>query len=221
MSANSGFLTSTIGKKYFMAATAIVWSLFVMVHMLGNLLIFVGAEEYNKYSHALTANPAIYLIEAFLVTVLLLHAFTGFSLVIRNLRTKPKFYSVTPIREKSASIASRTMIYTGSLVLAFIIWHLITFKWGAEYFVTYNGVQMRDIFTLVIEKFKNPYYVGAYCIIMILIGMHLFHGVQSIFQSLGISHPRYNKFIKIFGYTYAVIVSAGFFSQPLYVFLAR
>jgi succinate dehydrogenase / fumarate reductase, cytochrome b subunit len=221
MSANSGFLTSTIGKKYFMAITAIVWSLFVMGHMLGNLLIFVGAEAYNKYSHALTSNPAIYLIEAFLVAVLLFHAFTGLSLAIRNARTKPKFYSVTPVKEKSAPISSRTMIYTGTIVLAFIIWHLINFKWGPEYFVTYDGIQMRDIFKLIVEKFHDPVYVGAYCIVMILIGMHLYHGVQSIFQSLGISHPRYNKFFKYFGYTYAVIVSAGFFSQPLYVFLAR
>ncbi|WP_148698480.1 succinate dehydrogenase cytochrome b subunit [Silvanigrella aquatica] len=221
MPANSGFLTSTIGKKYFMAITAIVWSLFVMVHMIGNLLIFIGAEAYNKYSHALTSNPAIYLIEAFLVGILLLHAFTGFSLVIRNARTKPKFYAVTPVKEKSASITSRTMIYTGSIVLAFVIFHLITFKWGPEYFVTYDGIQMRDIYKLVVEKFHDPVYVGGYCVVMVLIGMHLYHGVQSIFQSLGISHPRYNKFLKYFGYTYAVIVSAGFFSQPLYIFLAR
>ena len=221
MSANSGFLTSTIGKKYFMAITAIVWSLFVMVHMLGNLLIFIGAEAYNKYAHALTANPAIYIIEACLLGVLLIHAFTGISLVIRNSRSKPKFYSVTPVKEKSASITSRTMIYTGSIVLAFVIWHLITFKFGPTYLVTYDGVQMRDLFKLVLEKFQDPVYVASYCIIMVLIGMHLYHGVQSIFQTLGISHPRYNKFFKYFGYTYAVIVSAGFFSQPLFVFLAR
>ncbi|MGY3802725.1 succinate dehydrogenase cytochrome b subunit [Pigmentibacter ruber] len=221
MSANSGFLTSSIGKKYFMALTATVWSLFVMVHMLGNILIFVSAEAYNKYSHALTSNPVIYLAELFLVLVLLIHAFTGFTLFIRNRSTKPKFYSVTPVRVKSASISSRTMIYTGTIILAFIIWHLITFKWGEMYFVTYDGIQMRDIYKLVVEKFKDPFYVASYSVIMILIGVHLYHGVQSIFQSLGISHPRYNKFFKYFGYTYAVVVAAGFFSQPIYVFLAR
>lgn len=221
MSANSGFLTSTIGKKYFMAITAVIWSMFVMVHMLGNLLIFVSDKAYNRYAHILTGNPAIYLIEAFLIAVLLLHAFTGFSLVIRNARIKPKFYSVTPIREKSATIASRSMIYTGSIVLAFLIWHLITFKYGPLYVVTYDGVEMRDLFKLVVEKFQDPLYVGSYCLIMVLVGLHLYHGVQSIFQTLGISHPRYNKFFKYFGYTYAVVVSAGFISQPLFVFLAR
>jgi succinate dehydrogenase / fumarate reductase cytochrome b subunit len=221
MSANSGFLTSSIGKKYFMALTAMIWSLFVMVHMLANLLIFFSGEAYNKYSHSLTSNPAIYLAEAFLVFVLLYHAFTGISLAIRNARTKPKYYSVSPVKEKNSSIASRTMIYTGTIILAFVIWHLITFKFGPEYFITYNGVEMRDMFKLVNEKFQEPWYVVSYCIIMVLVGMHLYHGVQSIFQSLGISHPRYNKFFKYFGYTYAVVVSAGFFSQPLYVFFAR
>jgi succinate dehydrogenase / fumarate reductase cytochrome b subunit len=221
MSANSGFLTSTIGKKYFMALTAIVWSLFVMAHMIGNMLIFVGAEAYNKYSHALISNPAIYLIEAFLIFVLVYHVFTGFTLAVRNSIAKPKFYSVSPVKEKSASITSRSMIYTGSITFAFIIWHLITFKWGPKYFVTYDGIEMRDIFKLIIEKFHDPIYVAGYCFVMILIGMHLFHGVQSIFQTLGISHPRYNKFFKYFGYTYAIIVAAGFFSQPLYVFFAR
>jgi succinate dehydrogenase / fumarate reductase, cytochrome b subunit len=221
MSANSGFLTSTIGKKYLMAVTAVVWALFVMVHMLGNMLIFVGAEAYNKYSHALISNPIIYVLEAFLTAVLLYHAVTGITLYVRNSRTKPKFYAVTPVRVKSASIASRTMVYTGSIILAFVIWHLITFKWGPVYTVTYNGVEMRDIFKLVIEKFQEPFYVAGYTVVMVLIGMHLYHGVQSIFQSLGISHPRYNKFIKCFGYTYAVVVALGFISQPLYIFLAR
>ncbi|RDB37228.1 succinate dehydrogenase cytochrome b subunit [Spirobacillus cienkowskii] len=221
MSANSGFLTSTIGKKYFMALTAIIWSLFVMAHMIGNMLIFVGAEAYNKYSHALISNPAIYLIEAFLIFVLVYHIFTGFTLAVRNSIAKPKFYSVSPVKEKSASITSRSMIYTGSITLAFIIWHLITFKWGPKYSVTYDGTEMRDIFKLIVEKFHDPIYVAGYCFVMILIGMHLFHGVQSIFQTLGISHPRYNKFFKYFGYTYAIIVAAGFFSQPLYVFFAR
>ncbi len=221
MSANSGFLTSSIGKKYFMAITATVWSLFVMVHMLANILIFISAEAYNKYSHVLTSNPVIYVAELFLVVVILVHAFTGFTLFLRNRSTKPRFYAATPIREKSASISSRTMIYTGTIILAFIIWHLITFKWGPMYYVTYDGVQMRDMFKLVEEKFKDPAYVASYCFIMVLVGLHLYHGVQSIFQSLGISHPRYNKFFKYFGYTYAVVVAAGFFSQPIYVFLSR
>jgi succinate dehydrogenase / fumarate reductase cytochrome b subunit len=128
---------------------------------------------------------------------------------------------VEAIREKSAAISSRTMAYTGSIILAFIIWHLITFKFGPQYTAIYNGVEVRDIYRLVIEKFHDLTYVSLYCLVMILIGMHLFHGVKSIFQTLGVNHPRYNTFFQYFGYSYAIVVAAGFFSQPIYVYLMR
>lgn len=217
----SGFLTSTIGKKYLVAVTAIFWSLFVMVHMLGNMLIFIGAEAYNKYAHALTSNPFIYVAETVLLILLLIHIFVALGLKARNLRTKPSLYAVSPMREKSAAISSRSMAYTGSAILAFIIWHLITFKYGAQYYISYEGVEVRDLYKLVFEKFADPIYVSLYCVAMILIGVHLYHGVKSIFQSLGINHPRYNKFFRYFGYTYAIIVALGFFSQPIYVYLMR
>jgi len=220
-SAGGGFLTSTIGRKYLVAVTAIVWSLFVMAHMFGNMLIFLGAKAYNSYSHALISNPLIYVIETVLVALLLLHVFIALGLKLRNLKTKPSRYAVTPLREKSTSIASRTMAYTGSAMLAFIIWHLITFKFGNMYYAVYDGVQMRDLYTLVFEKFSSPTYVILYSISMILIGFHLWHGVNSIFQTLGFRHPRYINFVKYFGYSYSVIVSLGFLSQPLYVYLAR
>ena len=217
----SGFLTSTIGKKYLIAVTAIFWCLFVMVHMLGNMLIFIGPDAYNKYSHALTSNPFIYVAEAILVVLILVHIFLALGLKLRNFRTKPSLYAVRPIREKSAAISSRTMAYTGTIILAFIIWHLITFKYGPQYYVMYQGVEIRDLYRLVFEKFHDPVYVILYCVVMILIGTHLFHGVKSIFQSLGINHPRYNSFLKCFGYVYAIVVAAGFFSQPIYVYLMR
>lgn len=216
-----GFLTSTIGKKYLVAVTAIFWCLFVMVHMIGNMLIFVGAEAYNKYAHALTSNPLIYFAEAILLILILVHIFLALGLKLRNFRTKPSLYAVSPIREKSAAISSRTMAYSGTLILAFIIWHLITFKYGMQYFTLYNGVEVRDLYRLVFEKFHDPIYVALYSIVMILIGVHLFHGVKSIFQTLGINHPRYNAFFRYFGYTYAVVVAAGFISQPIFVYIMR
>ena len=217
----SCFLSSTIGKKYLMAITAIFWSLFVMAHMLGNMLIFLGAETYNKYSHTLTSNPFIYVAEAVLLLLLLIHIFTGFNLKTRNWYAKPTPYAVSPVTQKAAPMSAKTMIYTGTVILAFIIWHLITFKFGQVYMLTYQNTEMRDLYRLVIEKFHEPFYVFSYCIVMLLIGVHLFHGIKSIFQSLGVNHPRYNCFIKYFGYTYALVVALGFFSQPLYVFLVR
>lgn len=221
MTASTSFLSSTIGRKYIVAVTALFWSLFVMIHMLGNLLIFAGPEIFNRYSHSLTSNPLIYVAESLLAILLIAHAAYALSLKFRNIRTKPSLYAVSPSQEKSASLSSKTMAYTGSAILAFVIWHLSTFKFGPQYMTEYDGLQMRDLFRLVVEKFHNPYYVSSYCFVMIIIGFHLFHGVKSIFQSLGINHPRYNSFFKYFGYLYSFVVAGGFFAQPLYVFFMR
>lgn len=215
---SKSYLASTLGRKYLVGITGIAWALFVMMHMLSNLLVFVGAEIYNKYSHALTSNPFIYLAETVLVVFILIHATYALSLRIRNWRTNPIAYAVAPVKEKSASVSSRTMAYTGLAILGFLIWHVATFKFGPEYFITYDGVQMRDLYTLVIDAFHNPLYALLYSISMVLVGVHLFHGVQSSFQTFGIMHPRYNTFIKYFGHTYAVIVAVGFFALPVYVY---
>ena len=225
MSAATGtmrYLTSSVGRKYLMAITGLVWSGFVLTHMLANLLIIFSAEAYNKYAHALTSNPLIYLAEAALVLTLLLHAADGMSLWWRNQRTKPSQYAVTPKRVKGASLASKSMIYTGSIMLVFLVLHLITFKFGTNYTVSYDGVEMRDLHRLVLEVFRIPAYVAWYFVCMVLVGVHLFHGFASSFQTLGINHPRYNPLIKGVGYFYGFGIAAGFIAQPLYVyFLAR
>ncbi len=218
MSASHSYLLSTIGRKYMMALTAIVWSLFVFVHMAGNMFIFAGAQAYNEYSYKLTSNPFIYLIEIFLLLFVLVHAITGISLKLRNLKSKPKYYNVQPTKNKNSTITSRTMIYTGFIILAFLIWHLATFKFGPNYSVVYSGIQMRNIYQLILEKFHDPIYMVTYCFIMVFVGMHLKHGVSSIFQTLGYNHPRYNLFFKFFGHLYATVVTLGFISQPIYVY---
>lgn len=212
------YLRSSIGKKTLMGLTGLAWSGFVMTHMLANLLIIFSPEAYNKYSHALITNPFIYLAEAGLVLTLLAHAFTGMKLAAENKSARPEGYAVKPSGEKAASVASSTMIYTGSLLLAFVVYHLITFKFGPYYTVTYDGVEMRDLYRLVIEVFQSPLYVFGYVICMFLVGLHLSHGFQSSFQSLGFRHPKYTPAIKVFGTIYSVIVAAGFIVQPLYVF---
>lgn len=204
-----------------MALTGMAWSLFVLSHMLGNLLIFVSAEAYNRYSHALITNPLLYIAEGGLVFTLAVHVYNGVKLTLHNRAAKPMQYAVTPKGPKGASLASRTMIYTGSITLAFLILHLITFKYGTHYSAVYDGVEMRDLHRLIIEVFQSPAYVAGYLVCLVLVGIHLYHGVASSFQTLGINHPRYTPYIKKFGYTYAIIVALGFISQPLYVMFAR
>ena len=212
------FLTSSIGRKMLMSLTGIAWYLFVLMHMLANMLIFVSPEAYNHYSHVLISNPLIYVAEGALVVTLLVHALNGIGLTIRNWRTKPIQAAVCAKGPKGAPFAAKTMIFSGSLVLAFVILHLVTFKYGAVYYATYNGVEMRDLHKLVLEVFQNPGAVAWYVVALVFVGIHLFHGFSSSFQTLGLAHPRYTPFIKKAGYIYAFLVAAGFISQPLYVF---
>lgn len=215
-----GFLSSSIGKKYLMGLAGAGWTLFVLGHMAGNLLIFAGAEAFNKYGHAIVSNkPLLYGTEAFLIVCLLTHVLLGVNLTMKNKAAKPKKYAVAPKEQKKGKWSSSFMAVQGSLILAFIIYHIMTFKYGTVYWVEYDGVRMRDLFKLVQESFQDPLYVGVYLVSLSLLGIHLSHGASSIFQSLGFNHPRYTPMIKKLGMAYAVIVAGGFLSQPIYLFL--
>ncbi|NBX16427.1 MAG: cytochrome B subunit [Proteobacteria bacterium] len=220
------YMSSSIGRKYIMAVSGLVWVLFVLTHMIGNLLIFAGKDAYNVYSHKLITNPLIYLAEAALVIFIGAHAFTGISLKLRNNRTKPTLYAVTPKSAKGASLSSKSMIWSGTITLVFLILHLVTFKYGQYYAyskdgadVVLDGIKVRDIHQLVIECFEKPGYVAWYGICLVLVGLHLYHGVASSFQTLGLNHPKFNNAIKMFGWAYAIVVALGFLAVPLYVFI--
>lgn len=215
----SGFLGSTIGKKYLMGITGLVWAGFVLAHMAGNLLIFVSHDAYNAYGHALTSGNFIYIAEAVLILALLVHVSMAVSLTLANRRAKGSRYAVAASGKKKVSLASRTMAVQGSLVLAFIILHIVTFKYGTYYETTVNGVVMRDLARLIIETFQSPGYVVWYVVCLVLLGFHLSHGVGSTFQSLGLMEGTYRNLWKKLSYGYAVVVAAGFLSQPIYLFL--
>jgi succinate dehydrogenase / fumarate reductase cytochrome b subunit len=110
------------------------------------------------------------------------------------------------------------MALSGLLLLAFLILHLITFKWGTYYSVQYGGIEMRDLYRLVAEKFQNLWFVGWYLLCLCLLGLHLSHGFAATFQSLGFGRVR-NRGLRIAGWLFATIVAGGFISQPLYFIL--
>ncbi len=213
------YLCSSIGRKQLMSITGLIWLGFVLTHMLGNLLIFAGADAYNSYSHALISNPFLILAEAALVITLLVHIFTGVKLTIENKAARSKKYAMPSNGEKAARFQSKFMIFHGSILLVFIILHLITFKYGAHYTTTVKGVEMRDLHKLVLEVFQNPIYVAWYCLALVSLGLHLSHGFFSSLASSGLYSPKYASAVSKFGYFYAVAVSIGFISQPVYVYL--
>ena len=212
------WLCSSIGRKQLVAVTGLGLSLFVLIHMLGNMLIMVGPQAYNEYSHKLTSNPLIYVAEAGLVAMFLGHLLYALYLSWRNYRSRDVRYAMYPSGPKRTSWTQRSLWAQGLLVLVFLILHLITFKYGPEYTANYGQGDIRDLHKLAIEVFHDPIYVGWYLVALLILGFHLSHGVGSTFQTLGFRHPRYEKGVRVLSVLYAVIVTAGFVSQPIYVY---
>lgn len=213
------FLKSSIGRKYIMGLSGVVWAGFVFGHMAGNMLIFIGPDQYNAYGHALTSGMIIYVVEAVLITALVAHVICAVSLVIKNRAARTSRYSQSIGGEKGASLTSRTMAAQGSLILAFIILHIITFKYGTYYETTVNGVVMRDLARLMMEVFVQPVYLIWYFVSLVILGFHLRHGISSIFQSFGLTSSYQSQLARKLGIVYAVVVALGFLSQPIYVYM--
>ncbi|PIU00941.1 MAG: cytochrome B subunit [Bdellovibrionales bacterium CG10_big_fil_rev_8_21_14_0_10_45_34] len=215
----SHYFFSTIGSKKVVGLAGLALAGFVLSHMAGNMLILVSPKDYNTYAHALITNPLIYLAEAGLIAFFLAHIILGIVLTVKNRMAKGTTYAVSAKGDKSASYASRTMVYQGIVIGVFLVYHLVTFKFGPYYEVTYDGVLMRDLHRLVIEVFQKPAYVVWYVFCVGVLGYHLSHGVYSSFQTLGFYHARYTPYIKCISVIYGILIGAGFMVQPLYVYL--
>ena len=214
-------LFSQIGRKVLTGITGLGLTLFVLVHMIGNLAYFTGNDTYNTYSHfLLSLGPLLYIIEAGLVVFVLLHAYLGISIYLGKRKARPEAYE----RYKSVggpskqSFSSRSMIVTGVVLLVFLVVHLKSFKFGTFYNTEIGGESIRDLARLVTEKFSSPWYTFGYLGVMILLGFHLRHGVWSAFQSLGATNPRWTPLIYSLGAILAVLIAVGFFVLPLWIF---
>ncbi len=215
MSAVASFLTSSIGRKVAMALTGLLLLLFLVTHLAANLLILVDAEAYNEYSHALTSNPLIYLAEAGLLALFILHLVSGILVTVKGRAARPQGY-----REdrwaggaSNKSFASATMIFSGVFFLLFVPLHIIGFKFGT-YYEGAGGI--RDLHRLVVEEFQNPMLVGFYVVAMAILGFHLWHGFGSALESLGITHK---KELRRAGQVIAVLLAGGFLVIPIAVFM--
>lgn len=215
----SGWLGSTVGRKQLIALTGLGLSSFVLVHMLGNLLIFAGPQAYNEYSHKLTSNPLIYAAEAGLVAMFFGHLIFALYLSWQNRQARDTRYAMLASGPKRTTWTQRSLWAQGLLILVFIILHLITFKYGPEYVANYGQGEIRDLHRLVLEIFRDPLYVVGYVLALIVLGFHLSHGVGSSLQTLGLHHPRYQKYFAGLSLGYALLVSIGFISQPIYVYI--
>jgi succinate dehydrogenase / fumarate reductase, cytochrome b subunit len=209
----------SIVKKQVMAITGLLLCGFLVSHLLGNFLLFKGDRAFNTYAHTLITNPLIIPAEIILLVVFLVHLFLALKLTWENKNARPIYYHMKKNTGRGATFASNTMPYTGILILVFLIYHLINFKYGTHYSINYDGVEMRDLYKLLVEYFANPTNIAFYEISMIALGLHVSHGFWSAFQSLGFNHPRYNKSLERFSTLFAVVISLGYMSLPIYCYL--
>lgn len=214
-------LSSSIGTKLLIAFSGLCLFVFLIAHLSGNLLFLLGPDPFNEYSHHLVSNPLIYVAELGLLAVFLLHVFKTVWMFIGNQIARPTRYAKrTWAKRKSSrsrkSVASSSMIVTGTITLLFIVTHLATFKFGT-YYQTSAGI--RDLYRLQLEVFSHPGYVVFYLVCMTIIFLHLWHGLSSAAQSFGIDHPTWTPRIVALGRMLAIVIAGGFFVLPIYTFL--
>lgn len=211
--------SSSVGTKVLIAFTGLALFGFLIVHLAGNLLLLSGPEAFNAYSHKLISNPLIYLAEAGLAAIFLVHVWKAVRNFGRNRAARPAGYEVKrPAGHTSRkSLSSTTMILSGTTILVFLILHLKTFKFGPWYDAAEPGV--RDIYRLTIEVFHQPVYVIWYVIAMVLVGMHLRHGITSALQSLGAIPAGLTRKVLAAGAIVAALVAGGFALIPIWVYL--
>jgi succinate dehydrogenase / fumarate reductase, cytochrome b subunit len=204
------FFNSTLGKKYIMAITGFLLFGFVIVHMLGNLQIFAGPNAINEYAELLKSKAALlWGARLGLLAITVLHIVTAIQLVLRNRAARPVRYGMgaAPV---GASLSSRTAAISGTIILAFIVFHLLHYTVGAiypEYLALRDAQGRHDVFGMVIAGFSNPLVSVFYLVAMALLCLHLRHGVSSMFQSLGLKSGAYDAVID----RVALVASAAIF----------
>jgi len=224
-------LTSTIGRKVIMALTGLFLILFLAVHLVGNLQLLYNdeGEAFNLYSQLMAHNPFIQLVSKGNFFFIFLHIIVSLTLYVRNYvrnkRARPIGYKVSAGNSNS-TWSSRSMALLGTFILIFIGLHLYGFWYQLKFvgepivkMIIIDGVPMHNAYALVAEAYQIPGVVAFYIFSMIVLGLHLWHGFASAFQSLGLNHPKYNGIISGLGKLYAIIIPALFALIPIYMYL--
>jgi succinate dehydrogenase / fumarate reductase cytochrome b subunit len=206
------FYSSTTGKKAAMAVSGCILFLFVVGHLIGNLQIYEGPDQLNRYAVLLrTEPPLLWAVRIVLLAMLLLHIWSSVQLAARNLSARPEGY----VQKKAtgSSYASRTMYWSGPIILAFVIYHLLDFTFGK----VNPHFEPGNVYGNVVASFQVIPVAAFYIIAMLLLCLHLYHGLWSMFQSLGIAHPRWTPLLRRSAAVVAMLIAAGNISIPVAV----
>ena len=212
--ASPGFLDASVGKKVVMAVTGIILFGFVTVHMLGNLQAYMGPVPMNHYAeflHTMIHGAGIWVFRLVLVTAVGFHAWAALSLTLANQSARPVGYRAT--QRQAATWASRTMPWTGVVLGLFIVYHILHFTTGTVHPDFIPG----DAYHNFVTGLRVPWTAGFYVLAQVCLGFHLWHGVWSLTQTLGWSHPRYNLLRRRFAMVMAVLVAGVNIGFPIAV----
>ena len=218
----SAFCHSSVGRKMIVAVTGVILIFFVIGHLLGNLQIYLGPEWINAYSqHLRDLGPLLWMIRAFLLASVILHIYFTILLAIENRRARPDAY-----RDRNyvkASWASRHMVVSGLVVLAFIIFHLLHFtarKFNPQFpLLKLDPLNRYDVYSMMVYGFQNVYVSVFYIVGLFLLTLHLTHGSSSFFQSLGVNNERLTPKLAVGGRIFAWLLFIGYVSIPIAVLL--
>jgi succinate dehydrogenase / fumarate reductase, cytochrome b subunit len=206
------FWSTTVGKKAVMAVSGVVLAGFVAVHLLGNLQIFMGPDQFNGYARALKRLPELlWSVRILLLVMVLLHIWSSIQLAVIKSEARPQGYVKHSVA--GSSYASRTMYMSGPIIAAFVVYHLMEFTFG----VGGTPYDPFDAYGNVIAGFRSIPVAAFYILAMALLCLHLRHGLWSLLQTLGFHHPRYSPRIKALAATVALLIFLGFVSIPVAV----
>lgn len=217
MSEISAAVKSSIGSKVIMALTGLGLVLFVLIHMTGNLQMFIGQEAMNNYAVTLRKVPLLlWVARLSIIGFFVFHVIDGIRLKLKNRAARPVGYvSKNTVK---ATLASRTMVISGLIILTFAVYHLLHFTLGVthpEHFALHDAQGRHDVYNMVVYGFQNVLVSGFYVVALVLLFSHLSHGAASFSQSLGWNRPRCKTALARFGAVVAWLVCLGFVSVPL------
>lgn len=208
-------VSQSILKKVFMALTGLGLVGFLVAHLVGNLLLYFGADKFNAYAAMMEANTLLVIpAEIGLIGIFSIHVFNGFKLTFENKAARPETYAERKTLGES-TFASRTMIWTGGLIFFFLIFHIMMFKFGDKH----GPNKTMRMYELVVEEFKQPQVAIFYVVSMLFLGLHLSHGIASAFMTLGISKPGWRPKLRGLGMAVGWSIALGFASLPLWGWL--
>ena len=206
---------TTIGKKAIMAVSGAVLFGFLVVHLVGNLQIYLGPEKLNGYAEFLHRTKSLlWGFRLVLLTAVVAHIWSAIALTSRNSDARPTPYHAR--QDAATNYAARTMVWGGFIVLIYIVYHLMHLTFG---FAPGYAHSATDVYGNMVHGFRNPLVTGFYVLAQVFVGMHLYHGAWSWFQSLGLSHPRWNEHRRTFALALSVLITVGNIAIPLSVLL--